>query len=197
MIKIEEVPKCISVANRIINRTNAQNAWRYELGKPKVKLTGKRVQKIIYLCQLFWFIDHDESNMIPEDFVAWPNGPVIPEIYDYFMAYQDGDMYPRPYVRYELTEEEAEIINIVVDNTIDIPTEAIISYTHLPNGPWDQVYRGYQDRYSVISKNSIKQYIRREETQIELVNFIKNESAKYENSGLKKKLTSPKHTENN
>ena len=189
MITFKEVPRCYSAVNRIINRTNAQNAWRYELGKPRVKLTEKRVQKIIYLCQLFWFIDHDESNMIPEDFVAWPNGPVIPEIYDYWMVYQDGDMRPCPYVKYELTEEEAEIINIVVDNTIDIPTEAIIDYTHTPFSPWHQVYKNKQRTYGVISKDRIKQYICNETAQKELVDFIKNETAKYENLGLVKKLT--------
>lgn len=191
----KEIPKCISVANRIISRTNAQNAWRYELGKPKVKLTGKRIQKIIYLCQLFWFIEHDESNMIPEDFVAWPNGPVILEIYDYWMVWQEGDMCPCPYVKYELTEEEAEIINIIVDNTIDIPTEAIIDYTHTPFGPWEQVYKGPLGPFNVISKDRIKQYICSEYAQRELIDFIKNESAKYENSVLTKKLTPPKHTE--
>lgn len=182
-----EVPRCFSAVNRIINRTNAQNAWRYELGKPKVKLTGKRIQKIIYLCQLFWFIEHNECNMIPEDFVAWPNGPVITEIYDYWMVWQEGDMYPCPYVKYELSEEEADIINIVVDNTIDISTEAIIDYTQTPFGPWDQVYKNCKDRDKVISKNSIKQYIHTEYAQRELIDFIKTETAKSEETVFVKK----------
>lgn len=182
------VPKCISVANRIINRTNAQNAWRYEQGKPKVKLTGKRLQKILYLCQLFWFIDHEESNMIPEDFAAWATGPVIPEIYDYFSVYQEGDMYPRGDASYILSEEEKDIINKVVDNTIDIPTETIIDYTHTPFGPWEQVYKTRE--YRVISKDRIKQYICTEEAQRELFDFIKTETAKSEEYALSNKIKS-------
>lgn len=189
MISIKEFPKCYSVVNRIINRTNAQNVWRYELGKPRVELTAKRVQKIIYLCQLFWFIDHEESSMIPEDFVAWPNGPVIPEIYDYWYVYQDGDMCPCPYVKDELSKEESDIINVIVDNTIEIPTEAIIDYTHTSFGPWEQVYKSNQKSYGVISKDRIKQYICSEDAQRELINFIKNETGKYENLGLSKKIT--------
>lgn len=192
-----EVPKCVSVANRIINRTNAQNVWRYELGKPKVRLTAKRVQKIMYLCQLFWFIDHDESNMIPEDFIAWPMGPVIPEIYDYWAVWQEGDMLPYPYAKYELSEEETEIINIIVDNTIDIPTEVIIDYTHTPFGPWERVYKGPLRPFNVISKDRIKQYICSEDAQRELIDFIKSETARYEKeyekSKLSKKLTLPKY----
>lgn len=194
MITFKEAPRCYSAANRIINRTNAHNEWRIsELGKPRIKLTGKRLQKILYLCQLFWYIDHDESNMISEDFVAWPNGPIIPKIYDCWSVYQDGDMSPYRYVKYTLSEEEADLINRVVDNTVDIPTEAIIDYIQSSNGPWEQAFKNNQ---GVISKKSIKQYIRREEAQIELVEFIKNETTKYENSGLKKKLTPPKQTEN-
>ena len=193
MIPIKEVPKCYSAVNRIINRTNAQNTWRYELGKPKVMLTGKRVQKIIYLCQLFWFIDHEESSMIPEDFVAWPTGPVIPEIYDYWYIYQDGDMCPCPYVTYELSKEESDVINAIVDNTIDIPTEAIIDYIHTSLGPWKQIYRENQESYEIISKDRIKQYICSTDAQKELIDFIKNETAKYENSGLSKKITKSKY----
>lgn len=187
MIEFKEIPRCYSTVNRIINRTNAQNNWRYELGKPKVKLTGKRVQKIIYLCQLFWFIDHENSNMIPEDFVAWPNGPIIPEIYNYWMVYQDGDMCPCPYVKDELSKEEADLINIVVDNTIDISTEAIIDYIQLHDIAWQQAYKGTQCKNSIITKYSIKQYIQKEENQRELFNFIKSETNKCENSRFAKK----------
>lgn len=184
-----EIPKCISVANRIISRTNAQNTWRYELGKPMVMLSVKRIQKIMYLCQLFGFIDNIESNMIPEDFVAWPNGPVVLELYDYWMISHEGYMNPYPNTKYQLSEKETEIINIVVDNTIDIPTERLIDYTHTPFGPWEQVYKSSLTPYSVISKDRIKQYISSEESQNQLIDFIKTETAKYENLGVSKKLT--------
>ena len=188
--KDRDMPRCYAAANRIINRTNAQNVWRYELGKPKVKLTGKRLQKILYLCQLFWYIDHKDTDMFEEDFVAWPNGPVIPEIYDFWSVWQEGDMYPCPFVKNELSEEEANIINIVVDNTIDIPTEAIIDYTHTPFVPWEQVYKSDQRQYKVISKDRMKQYICTEEAQRELIDFIKNETAKSEERASVMKIKS-------
>lgn len=185
----KEIPKCISVANRIIRRTNAQNAWRYELGKPRVHLTTKRLQKILYLCQLVWYIDHEESNMIPEDFVAWPNGPVIPEIYNYWAVYQDGDICQIPNVNFQLNKEEIELINIIVDSTIDISTEVLIDYTHIPSGPWEQVYKNSFSPYSIILKDKIKQYICSEEAQRQLIDFITTKTTKYENSGSSKKLT--------
>ena len=170
-----EPPMCIAAANRIINRTNAQNEWRSAIGQPRVKLTGKRLQKLMYLCQLFWYIDHEESKMISEDFQAWPNGPVIPQIYDHFSVYQDGDMCPLLNLgSHSLSDEEATLINTVVDNTIDIPTEAIIDYTHWSDGPWAQVYRDSKGMYGTITKDSIKRYIRNQDHQNALFKFIQD-----------------------
>lgn len=192
----KEIPKCISVANRIISRTNAQNYWRYDLGKPAVMLSVKRIQKIMYLCQLFAFIEDTESNMIPEDFVAWANGPAIPELYDYWLVSHEGYMNPFPNTKYQLSEEEIEIINIVVDNTIDIHTETIIDFIQTSQTPWKETFKTPFSPYSVISKESIKQFIHNEESQRELFNFIKNETAKQENSEFTKKLTLPRNTGN-
>ena len=167
-----EIPICISAVNRIINRTNAQNSWRTSMDMPRIELTGKRVQLLLYLCQLIWYIDHEECNMIPENFQAWPHGVTIPEIYNYFSVYQEGDLCPLPNTIYELSEEEVSVINKVVDNTTDISTDEIIDYIKLPNGPWAQNYQECQNFYNVISKDIIKIYIRTSEHQSELLDFI-------------------------
>lgn len=197
----KEIPISTSAVNRIINRTEAHNRWRVEeLGKPKVKITTRRVQIILYLCQLFWYIDHDDSNMIPEDFVAWGNGPVILEIYNELPGYPDANIYLKRCGKYTLTQEERALINIVVDNTIDISTETLIDYIRSTNEPWInafkiRVIRGIRQE-EVISKESIKQFIRNKTVQRELFDFIKNETAKQENPEFTKKLTPPRNQEN-
>ncbi len=182
---------CIAAANRIISRTNAQNRWREEIGKPQVKFTGKRLQKILYLCELFWYIDHKECHMITEDFYAWAAGPTIPEIYNYWLIC-DCYLLPRRNTNYILSEEERYIINAIVDNTIDLSTGEIISFTQLPNGPWEQAYKGYRDGFNdIISKNIMKEYMSNEENQRELIDFIKRKN----NSTLSKKMLPPKNSE--
>ena len=198
----KEIPISTSAVNRIINRTEANNRYRIEeLGKPKVKITTRRVQIILYLCQLFWYIDHEDSNMIPEDFVAWPNGPVIPEIYNELPVYQEGDVFLKRCGKYTLTQEERDLINIVVDNTIDISTETLIDYIRTTNEPWInafkiRVIRGIRQE-EIISKESIKQFIRKDDSQRELFDFIKNETAKQEKIEFTKKLTPSRNTGNN
>ena len=198
----KEIPISTSAVNRIINRTEANNRYRIEeLGKPKVKITTRRVQIILYLCQLFWYIDHEDSNMIPEDFVAWPNGPVIPEIYNELPVYQEGDVFLKRCGKYTLAKEERDLINIIVDNTIDISTETLIDYIRTTNEPWInafkiRVIRGIRQE-EIISKESIKQFIRKDDSQRELFDFIKNETAKQEKIEFTKKLTPSRNTGNN
>lgn len=171
---------CLAAANRIINRTNAYNTWQASLTAgtsgtetPKVKLNGKRLQKILYLCQLVWFIDHDDSQMITEDFEAWPNGPVIREIYDHFSVFQDGDMLPLQNIdSRSLNNEERDLINKVVDITIEIPTEKIIDYTHLPGSPWSQVYVKDSSNYRIIPKSAIRDYIKEQKNKAALFEFL-------------------------
>ena len=193
----KKIPICISAANRIIKRTNAHNIWRArELGKPIIKLTTKRVQKILYLCQLFWYIDHEKSNMIPEDFIAWPQGPILPEIYDYWAVINEGGMCSFPYENYTLNEEEIDLINRVVDNTVDIDTEEIIDYIQLTHEPWINAYENKENGQGIISKESIKEYVRQEEVQRELVDFILKRVT-YEELVLTRKLVPSKHKEEN
>ena len=179
METFENIPNCYSVVNKIIKRTKAQNIWRNELGKTRVMLTSSKVQKIIYLCKLFWLVNHDECKMIPEDFAAWPHGPDIPQIYDNWMVYQDGDMCTCPNAKYELNEEEKLLINIMVDNTIDIPTWKLKDYICDSSGLWDYAYHR-EDK--VISKDEMKQYIRNENNLRDLIEFLKKENSCHEKS---------------
>ena len=48
----------------------------------------------------------------------------------------------------------------------------------------------FPSSYNIIAKDRIKQYICNEEAQRQLIDFIKTETAKYENLGFSKKLTS-------
>ena len=66
-------------------------------------------------------------------------------------------------------------IQDVFQQQIELSTEAIVDYICSLDGPWAQTYKDGQGLYSVISKKDIKQYIRREDRQRELINFIKND----------------------
>ena len=162
-MNVNKRPICISVANRIINRIHAQNRWRQDNGMSNIVITGMLVQKLMYLCALAWFVDHDNCKMIPEDFKAWAKGPVIPQLYDYFLVY-DTNTNLLPVLKqdndYVLSKEESELINHVVDKTCDIPLNTLVDYTQIEGGPWSLFYEGNEPTRVTIPKCSIREWIR-------------------------------------
>ena len=49
--------------------------------KRKHPLTTMKLQKLVYYCQA-WSLAWDEVPLFPEDFEAWANGPVCPQLFD-------------------------------------------------------------------------------------------------------------------
>ncbi len=170
-------PVCISAANRIINRVNANNEYRLEKGLPQIKLTGMLLQKILYLCELAWLADHDDCKMIPEDFVAWSKGPVVPELYNFFQVYADGGLLPqRAKSDYKLTEEERDLINMVVDNSCDIPLDTLIDYARVEGSPWSDYRTKKNEEKIIITKQSMKNWIRDLNNQESLIKLLKDKT---------------------
>lgn len=166
-------PMCIAVANRIINRTNAHNTMRRELSMTTIPMNGKRLQKILYLCQLYWIAEGNEGYLISDDFEAWSKGPVVDSIYNVFSVYQDGGMLPyRSRSVKPLSEKERRAVNYIVDATIEIPTEKIIEFTHIANGPWAQIYNHTTVIRPVIPKEDIRSYITNGKNKEQFKKFI-------------------------
>lgn len=172
-IRKKEAPMCLAVANRIISRTNAHNRMRRDLNKPTVSMNGKRLQKILYLCQLYWIAEGNDGDLITDNFEAWAKGPVVDSIYDIFSIYQDGGMLPyRSNDINPLTEKECKVVNYIVDSTIDIDTDAIIEFTHIPNGPWATTYYHSDEIRPVIPKQLIRDYIGDSQNRKQFLKFI-------------------------
>lgn len=166
-------PMCIAVANRIINRTNAHNLMRRDNQMPTIPMNGKRLQKILYLCQLSWIAEGNNGYLISDDFEAWSKGPVVDSIYNVFSVYQDGGMLPyRSNDIKQLTEKERSVVNAIVDSTIDIDTDTIIEFTHISNGPWAQVYYNSDEIRPVIPKRMIRKYISDSKNKKQFQKFI-------------------------
>lgn len=77
------VDMCYKYADYIIRKAN----------KDGKNLSNKRLQKILFYSYVMY---SKESNvpMFEERFRAWPNGPVLEEIYEKYSQYQNGKMQP-------------------------------------------------------------------------------------------------------
>ena len=85
--------KCRAVANYIIEKTNEYN--EDETFREQVMMSCKRLQRLLYFCNVKYLILHNGEFLFEDDFYAWPTGPVIPGIYYVFVPYLVGKNIPR------------------------------------------------------------------------------------------------------
>ena len=149
---------CIAAANYIINAANKYNEGKTEL-KDRIFMSSKRLQKILFFSDVLYMIENNGQSMFSDDYYAWPSGPVIPSVYDEFMEYQNGKMYPHDDKPHEkLTDKMINTIDRVLIQTNGIGTVELVEKSHENGGPWFFVYGNGKDTNRVIDKNMIYNY---------------------------------------
>ena len=147
---------CISAANHIVNQVNKNN----QSGIWNVTLSSKRLQKLLYFSDVLYMTENKGKSMYTDEYHAWPSGPVIPSVYNIFMRYQDGKMYPYNYgIHAPLDSKMKTTLDRVLEATKDLSTDKLIDESHKKYGPWYQVNskRGESEN-DVISKDLIYKY---------------------------------------
>lgn len=165
---------CLLVANRIINRTNANNSYRRDCGMNHIQLNGIRLQKVLYLCYLYNLIIN-KNELFSDDFEAWFKGPVVSNIYNVFSV-TGRDLLPVPMSNSDdkLNDEQVDLINYVVDSTIDLSINDLINFSRISNGPWKIVFNvsGDSQLSPIIENKLLKEYARNNEKEI--LDFIEH-----------------------
>lgn len=139
---------CLSIADYIINSINNINGNNQN---GLIKLSCKRLQKIIYFCEVNYMKSNQGKSLISDDFYAWESGPVIPDVYYSYMQFQEGIMYPLENKYLELTEEIRNVLDRTITETINYTTDDLIEFSHIEGGPWDKNKQGN----GLIPKNEI------------------------------------------
>ena len=165
---------CLLVANRIINRTKANNLFRRDYGMNHVQLNGIRLQKVLYLCYLYNLIIN-KNELFSDDFEAWFKGPVVSNIYNAFSVLR-SDLMPIQMSNSDdkLNDEQGNLINYVVDSTIDLSINDLIDFSRISNGPWKMVFNvsGDSQLSPIIENKLLKEYARNNEKEI--LDFIEH-----------------------
>ena len=147
---------CIAAANYLIEKTNRYNKGR----KSKIEMTCKRLNKLLYFCDIENMNNNYGISMFNDDFSAWTNGPVIFSVYNEFKQFQNGGMMPLCEKNHsKLTTEMKRTIKNVFNKTKKIDTDTLIEYSHVKNGPWDVVYdRSNPNGLPLIPKEQIYEF---------------------------------------
>jgi len=99
------------------------------------QVTSMKLQKLVYYSQA-WSLAWDDEPLFSEDFQAWANGPVCPELFkehkghfrlstDFFGKYVDGVLSP----------EQIDTIDIVLKDYADMAPHELSNLTHREY-PW-------------------------------------------------------------
>lgn len=131
---------CIAAANYIIDRTNQYN--ENHSFQDRILLTGKRLQKMLFFCDVEYMLQHEGKSMFSDEYYAWPSGPVIPSVYYNYMHFQNGTMRPVEEGQHSpLSPEMKTTIDSVFSKTCTLDTFDLVELSHVKNGPWAQVYK--------------------------------------------------------
>jgi len=162
--------KCRSVANYIIEEINKYN--KHKSVREKVFLSTKRLQKLIYFCEVEYMKRNNGKPLFDDEYYAWKNGPSIPGLYYLFMQYVDGNINPV----YEKGEQElSEDVKIIIDEilyaTKNLDTVDLTNISNVSGSPYDKVFNEDDEHHEqLIFKKDICNYYVNKNLMLQLKN---------------------------
>lgn len=133
-----------------------------------------KLQKILYYAQAYHLAYFDKP-VIDDDFEAWVHGPVSRKLYneikDLSILYnevqykgEESQLNPDEYLKGELTTEQIELIDNVVEGLKDLSGLQLENMTHSED-PWIQARKGYaisEKCNEIIPKETMKNYYKQQ-----------------------------------
>lgn len=132
---------------------------RYVLNKCGA-MTTMKLEKLVYYCQA-WSLGWDEVPLFAEEFEAWANGPVCPQLFNEHRGlFVVSENFLSNLPKYNFTDSELETMNSVIEYYGDKEPQWLSELTH-KELPWREARKGIPDGAScnnVIRKDSMLQY---------------------------------------
>lgn len=123
-------------------------------------VTTMKLQKLCYYCQA-WSLAWDDKPLFEEDFEAWANGPVCPELFKKHQGlFEIDEKLFSDIPDYPFTDNELETLQSVLDYYGDKEPHWLSELTHLEN-PWKIARKGVAigtPSHNIISKEDMQQY---------------------------------------
>lgn len=125
----------------------------------KGRMSTMKLQKLCYYCQA-WSLVWDDTELFPEEFEAWANGPVCRDLFTQtrgqFSVTEDDE----PGDISNLTAEQKETIDSVLDYYFPHNAQWLSELTHLEE-PWQLAREGIPagvGSTNIITKESMAMY---------------------------------------
>ncbi len=138
---------------------NVCNVAKYVLHRYG-SMTAMKLEKLVYYCQA-WSLGWDDVPLFEEDFQAWANGPVCPQLFQWHKgAFIVDESLFSLCPDYDFTSKEIETMEAVLNYYGDKEPQWLSELTHKEQ-PWKEA-RGNtpvgMSCSNVITKESMQQY---------------------------------------
>lgn len=137
---------------------NIFDVAKYALEK-KGPMSTMKLQKLCYYCQA-WSLVWTDHPLFTEDFQAWANGPVCPELFRKTQGQYSVSASDETDGLGDLTDDEKDTIDHVLDHYGDHDAQWLSQLTHMED-PWRQARTGLLSGMGcdrVITKESMAVY---------------------------------------
>ena len=118
-----------------------------------------KLQKLCYYCQA-WSLVWDDTELFPEDFEAWANGPVCKELFTATRGKFSVTAKDEHGSSDNLTENQKNSINLVLDYYAKHNAQWLSQLTHMED-PWQQARVNVpagESSSNIITKESMALY---------------------------------------
>ena len=137
-----------AVANHLLTLARNDDRW----------FTPLQVLKLVYYCQ-GWGLALFNSRLFYQEIEAWRYGPVVPAIYQEAKRYVDNPITEYLYAqRSVLDEQDLALVNAVYLKYGQYQGKQLITLTHKPGSPWDQVWSNRITDHDIIPIEVIQDY---------------------------------------
>ena len=135
------------------------NVARYVI-KRCGSMTTMKLEKLVYYCQA-WSLGWDDVPLFNEDFEAWANGPVCPQLFNEHRGlFVVSNIFLNDLQDYNFSDSEIETMDSVIDYYGDKEPQWLSELIH-KEAPWKEARKGIPDGEScnrIITKDSMLQY---------------------------------------
>jgi uncharacterized phage-associated protein len=119
---------------------NVFDAAKHILGQ-RGEMTAMKLQKLCYYAQA-WSLAWDDEPLFPEDFQAWANGPVCPELFRRHKGlYRVDESLLKDVPQMEFAAAQAETLVAVLDYYGGMEPHTLSEITHKER-PWRETREG-------------------------------------------------------
>jgi len=123
--------------------------------KKEKAISNLKLQKIMYYLWIDYYKKLKKS-LFDDEICAWQLGPVVPNVYYEFCSFA-GIPILREYDIDNISCEDRDIINDIIEKYIDQSPSSLVSKTHESGKPWDKIYKGGEGLRNPIPFDLIKE----------------------------------------